>query len=95
MNARFTVNAHSLLNKRTSIFTEWKRRKTMSANERSTDRQAKAGVPYNHYRRKAHQARADFLAGSFIALRRSLSEALAGHAERIRAYSAKNRSQLD
>ncbi len=43
----------------------------MSANERSTGKQAKAGIPYDFYRRKAHQARSDFLAESFVALRRS------------------------
>ncbi len=64
----------------------------MSANERSTNKQAKAGVPYNQYHQKAHQARADFLAESFIALRQFLGGALAGHAERVRACFPKTRT---
>ncbi len=64
----------------------------MSANKRSTDNQTKAGISYDFYRRKAHQARSDFLAESFIALRRFLGESLAGQIDRIRVCSAKSRS---
>ena len=58
----------------------------MSANKRSTGKQAKAGISHDFYRRKAHQARSDFLAESFAALRRFLGGALAGQIDRKRAH---------
>ena len=57
----------------------------MSTDKRSTDKQASGGIPYDFYRQKAHQARADFLAESLVALRQSLGEALAGQIDRMRA----------
>ena len=65
----------------------------MSANKRSTDRQAKAGIPYDFYRGKAHQARSDFLAESWVALRRFLGESLAGQIDRMGAAPLENASR--
>ena len=63
----------------------------MSANERAANKQANPGIPYDFYRQKAHQGRADFLAESFIALSRSLGEALAGQIARMRVSLPKIR----
>ena len=59
----------------------------MSANKRSTGKQARTGIDYDFYRQKAHQGRSDFLAESFAALRRILGEVLAGQIARMKALS--------
>ena len=59
----------------------------MSTDKRSTDKQASGGIPYDFYRQKAHQTRADFLAKSFVALRQSLGDALAGQIARKKAHA--------
>ena len=65
----------------------------MSANKRSTGKQAKAGISYDFYRGKAHQARSDFLVESYVALRRFLGEALGDHIDLMRAaYLPKTRA---
>ena len=65
----------------------------MSANKRSTGNQTRAGISYDFYRGKAHQARSDFLAESLVALRRFLGEALAGQIDRMRAAPLENASR--
>ncbi len=57
----------------------------MSADKRSTDKQAMARISHGVYRERAHQARSDFLADSWFALRRFLGGLLAGQIDRMKA----------
>ncbi len=40
--------------------------KNASASKRLAEKQARAGIPYDFYRQKAHQARSDFFTGLFV-----------------------------